>query len=71
MDARQYKGYRCSKNDRYKRPNDAINQHCKHTVKHRVPCKSGSYTDIKGNEIEIIKEMDLLFIPESDLYRLT
>ena len=54
----------------YKRPSDAISQHCKHTVKHRIPCKSGSYTDNKGNEVEIIKEMDLLFIPESDLYRL-
>lgn len=56
----------------YKRPSDAISQHCKHSVKHRVPCKSGSYTDPNtGNVIDIIKEMDLLFIPESDLYRLT
>lgn len=55
----------------YKRPNDALSQHCKHSVKHRVPCKSGSYTDNNGNSIDIIKEIDLLFIPESDLYRLT
>lgn len=54
----------------YKRPSDAISQHARHSVKYRVPCKSGSYIDNNGKEIEIIKEADLLFIPDSDLFRL-
>ena len=41
----------------YKRPSDAIAQHCKHTVKHRI-------VDITGFE----QSMNL--IPESDVYRL-
>jgi prophage antirepressor-like protein len=41
----------------YKRPSDAISQHCKHTVKYRIP-------DITGVE----QQMNI--IPESDVYRL-
>lgn len=55
----------------YANPRDAINRHCKHVVKHDVPCKSGSYTDNTGNIVYIVKVMPLSFIPESDLYRLT
>lgn len=40
----------------YARPNDAINQHCRATVKHSTP--------ISG------KMQDVNFIPEGDLYRL-
>lgn len=55
----------------YANTRDAINRHCKHVVKHDIPCKSGSYTDNEGNIIDIIKVTSLSFIPESDLYRLT
>ena len=41
----------------YKRPNDAINQHCRHTVKHRICDSQG----VKHN---------YRIIPESDIYRL-
>lgn len=41
----------------YARPNDAIAQHCKGTVKHRTPTNGGV--------------QELLFIPEGDVYRLT
>lgn len=54
----------------YANTRDAINRHCKHVVKHDVPCKSGSYTDKEGNIIDIVKIIPLSFIPESDLYRL-
>ena len=40
----------------YKRPNDAISQHCRATVKHSTP--------ISG------KMQDINFIPEGDIYRL-
>lgn len=40
----------------YKRPNDAISQHCRATVKHSIP--------ISG------KIQDVNFIPEGDVYRL-
>lgn len=42
----------------YKRPNDAIRQHCKDrgTVKHRIPTESG--------------EQDMILINESNVYRL-
>ena len=41
----------------YKRPNDAITQHCKGTVKHRIATKQGNSSIMN-------------FIPESDIYRL-
>lgn len=40
----------------YKRPRDAVSQHCKGAVKHRTPTSGG--------------EQDVLYIPESDIYRL-
>lgn len=41
----------------YKRPSDAIAQHCKHTVKHRIVDNAGF-------------EQQMNIIPESDVYRL-
>ena len=41
----------------YKRPSDAIAQHCKHTVKHRIVDNAGF-------------EQPMNIIPESDVYRL-
>lgn len=41
----------------YKRPSDAIAQHCKHTVKHRIVDNTGF-------------EQPMNIIPESDVYRL-
>ena len=46
----------CAKMLGYKSPQDAILQHCKGSVKHRVLTKGG--------------EQDVKFIPEGDLYRL-
>jgi Prophage antirepressor len=54
----------------YSRPNDAINDHCRHTSKHRIPCKSGSYTNSEGAIVEIVKDVPMLFISEGDVYRL-
>lgn len=41
----------------YERPSDAIAQHCKHTVKHRIVDNTGF-------------EQPMNIIPESDVYRL-
>ena len=49
---------------------NAIIRHCKHVVKNDVPCKSGTYTDKNGENVEIVRMTTLSFIPESDLYRL-
>lgn len=54
----------------YSNTRDAIIRHCKHVVKHDVPCKSGTYTDKNGENVEIVRMTTLSFIPESDLYRL-
>lgn len=43
----------------YKRPSDAINQHCRYTVKHRIP-----HPQTKEKTLEV------LVIPEGDMYRL-
>lgn len=40
----------------YKRPADAVAQHCKESVKRRIPTQGG--------------KQDVVFIPESDVYRL-
>ena len=50
----------------YKRPNDAITAHCKGTVKHRI----GVQTGIKGDGAPALQEIDMLIIPEGDIYRL-
>lgn len=50
-------GSDCAKALGYSRANDAISQHCRYTVKHRIPTKQGNIADIS-------------FIPEGDLYRL-
>lgn len=44
----------------YARPNDAINQHCRYTVKHSIPHPQNP-----------TKELEMSFIPEGDVYRLT
>lgn len=54
----------------YSNPRDAVKRHCKGVVKHDVPCKSGTYTDNKNNQIDIIKDVSLSFIPEGDVFRL-
>lgn len=50
----------------YKRPNDAITAHCRGTVKHRI----GVQTGIKGDGVPALQEIDMLIIPEGDIYRL-
>ena len=49
----------CAKALGYLRPNDAIHQHCRYTVKHRIPHPQSPNKTIQVN-----------FIPEGDLYRL-
>lgn len=41
----------------YKRPNDAVSQHCRSTVKHRIATEQGNASEMN-------------FIPEGDVYRL-
>ena len=43
----------------YARPNDAVSQHCRSTVKHSIPHPQNPK-----------KELEVTFIPEGDLYRL-
>lgn len=43
----------------YAKPHDAINQHCRYSVKHRVPHPQNPQ-----------KTIEKTFIPKSDLYRL-
>ena len=50
----------------YKRPNDAITAHCRGTAKHRI----GVQTGIKGDGTPALQEIDMLIIPEGDIYRL-
>lgn len=54
----------------YAIPKDAIKQHCRKGVKHLLPCKSGSYTNREGLIVEIVKDVNTVIIPESDVYRL-
>ena len=49
----------CAKTLGYSRPNDAVHQHCRYTVKHRIPHPQSPNKTISVN-----------FIPEGDLYRL-
>lgn len=50
-------GSDCAKALGYTRPNDAINQHCRYTAKHRIATRQGNGANMS-------------FIPEGDLYRL-
>lgn len=43
----------------YTRPNDAVVSHCRYTVKHRIPHPQSAD-----------KTIEMLFIPEGDIYRL-
>lgn len=49
----------CAKALGYQRPQDAIRQHCRYSVKYRVP-----------HPQSLGKELEINFIPEGDLYRL-
>ena len=50
----------------YKYPNDAINQHCKATVKRRIGVETGT----KADGTLAIQNIQMNFIPEGDVYRL-
>lgn len=50
----------------YARPNDAVNQFCPHTVKHRIGVETGQRAD--GSPA--IQQLSMNFIPEGDVYRL-
>lgn len=50
----------------YKRPNDAITAHCRGTLKHRI----GVQTGVRGDGMPALQEIDMLIIPEGDIYRL-
>ena len=49
----------CAKALGYTRPNDAVHQHCRYTVKHRIP-----------HPQSLNKTLEVNYIPEGDLYRL-
>ena len=50
----------------YKRPNDAISAHCRGTVKRRTGVQTGT----KADGSPAIQNIEMLFIPEGDIYRL-
>lgn len=50
----------------YKRPNDAISAHCRGTVKRRTGVQTGT----KADGSLAIQNIEMLFIPEGDIYRL-
>lgn len=50
----------------YKRPNDAISTHCRGTVKRRI----GVQTGMRADGTPAMQEVEMLFIPEGDVYRL-
>ena len=50
----------------YKRPNDAVSAHCKGTLKRRI----GVQTGVKADGSPAIQEIEMLVIPEGDIYRL-
>lgn len=50
----------------YARPNDAIAQHCRSTVKRRIGVQTGT----KADGTPAIQEVEMTFIPEGDIYRL-
>ena len=54
----------------YSNRSDAINRHCKGIVKHDVECVTGTYTDSNGIHHDTKQILGILFIPESDVYRL-
>ena len=50
----------------YTRPRNAVSSHCPHALKRGV----GVQTGLKSDGTPAIQNIDMLFIPESDLYRL-
>ncbi|MDR2928279.1 MAG: phage antirepressor KilAC domain-containing protein [Cytophagaceae bacterium] len=54
----------------YVKPQNAITQHCKHDLKRGIVCKSGSYIDANGEKRQAEQIVEMLVVPESDIYRL-
>lgn len=50
----------------YSIPSKAIQTHCRNILKWKVGVKTG----VKSDGTDSIQRMEMLFIPESDLYRL-
>lgn len=50
----------------YSKPENAISQHCPHSLKRRVGVQTGTRTD----GAPAMQNVEMSFIPESDLYRL-
>lgn len=50
----------------YSRPNEAISTHCRCTLKHRIGVETGK----KADGSPILQEVEMLVIPERDVYRL-
>lgn len=50
----------------YARPSEAISKHCKGTLKRRI----GVQTGVKANGEPAVQQIEMLFIPEGDIYRL-
>jgi len=50
----------------YARPQNAISAHCKGALKRGIGVQTGTYADGTPNE----QQIEMLFIPESDMYRL-
>lgn len=50
----------------YARPNEAISKHCKGTLKRRI----GEQTGSRADGTPAMQSVEMLFIPEGDIYRL-
>lgn len=50
----------------YARPNEAISKHCKGTLKRRIGVRTGNRAD----GTPAMQSVEMLFIPEGDIYRL-
>ena len=57
---------KCAKLLGYSKPHDAISRHCPHSVKHGV----GVQTGLKADGSTAMQTVEMIFIPEGDLYRL-
>ena len=56
----------CAKMLGYSKPNNAISRHCPHSLKRGVGVKTG----VKSDGSPAYQTIQILYIPESDLYRL-
>ena len=50
----------------YARPNDAVNAHCRHTVKRSI----GAVTGKKASGEDVIQQIEMNIISEGDMFRL-